>query len=482
MSLALRYAARSDRGLIRSNNEDSVYAGPRLLAVADGMGGHAAGEVASKIAIAALEPLDEDTPTGDLLEALRRATDEGSAHIRELVSDDPSLEGMGTTLTALLFAGNRLAVCHVGDSRCYLLRDGELAQITHDDTFVQTLVDEGRISEEEAHVHPQRSLILRALNGSEIEPDLSIRETRVGDRYLLCSDGLSDVVSLETMQEALQAPDPQQAADRLIELALRGGGPDNITCIVAEVINDGPGETATSQPVVDGAAGDNVGQRDVSATTAAGRAALAGPQPAADSPTPPVQRTPPPTRRSVLKPLLVVLLIGAVLGAGVFALWRVSQSQWYVGADGEQVAIFRGMDLSIAGLTLSDVQSRSDLRVMDLTPVHQTLVRDGITASDEAEADRILTDLRDELLEPCPTPGDPSASSEPTGSTAPESASSSSPSDNPGTFPAPEPTASTAATVPNTTPRTTARTTERSASSSQPPTPEPGVECREVGD
>jgi protein phosphatase len=475
MTLALRYAARSDRGLIRSNNEDSVYAGPRLLAVADGMGGHAAGEVASKIAIAALEPLDEDTPTGDMLDALRRATDEGSAHIRELVSEDPSLEGRGTTLTALLFAGSRLAVCHIGDSRCYLLRDGELAQITHDDTFVQTLVDEGRITAEEAHVHPQRSLILRALNGSEIEPDLSIRETRVGDRYLLCSDGLSDVVTLETMQEALQAPDPQEAADRLIELALRGGGPDNITCIVAEVINDDRGNTASFQPVVDGAAGDNIGQRSVSATTAAGRAALAGPQPAADPQGPPVERSPPP-RRSVLKPVLVLALVAVVLAGGIYTLWRVSQNQWYVGADGDQVAIFRGMDLSLAGLTLSEVQQTSDLRVADLTSFYRDQVRDGITASDEADADRILEGLRDHLLPPCPSGTEPS---DPTESTASESPSASSPSDNPGTFPAPEPTASTAATAPNpTTLPSIATTTTRSSGQ----TPEPGVDCRSAGD
>ena len=493
MSLALRYAARSDRGLIRSNNEDSVYAGPRLLAVADGMGGHAAGEVASKIAIAALEPLDEDTISGDLLAALRRATDEGSAHIRELVSEDPSLEGMGTTLTALLFAGSRLAVCHIGDSRCYLVRDGELSQITHDDTFVQTLVDEGRLTDEEAHAHPQRSLILRALNGSEIDPDLSVREARAGDRYLLCSDGLSDVVSRETMQEALQEEQPQDAADRLIELALRGGGPDNITCIVADIIDDRLGETS-SQPVVDGAAGDNVGQRDVSSTTAAGRAALAGPQPAAE---PPPERPPPPTRRrSVLKPLLALTLVLAVLAGGVFALWRVGQDQWYVGADGEEVAIFRGMNLNLAGLTLSDVQHRTDLRVEDLTPVRQGDVRDGIPASNEADAQRIVDNLRDDRLPRCPSGGSSRPSS--TSTTASQSASTSGSSTSPGplpgtsvpgTFPPPEPSGTTptvgstdsSGTIPAmTTPSgtTSAGTTTQSATA----TPEPGVDCRAIGD
>ena len=271
MTLVLRYAARSDRGLIRGTNQDSVYAGPRLLAVADGMGGHAAGDVASKVVIAALEHLDDDTPSGDMLQSLRAAVFEGSEHLREVIREAPQLEGMGTTLTAILFAGGRLALCHVGDSRAYLLRDGEFAQITHDDTFVQTLIDDGRITPEEANSHPQRSLLLRALNGQDVDPDLSMREARAGDRYLLCSDGLSGVVSEETLAEALKDPDPQSTADRLIELALRGGGPDNITVIVADVVEDG-GHPVRMDPVVDGAAGDNIGQRQVDPNSAAGRA------------------------------------------------------------------------------------------------------------------------------------------------------------------------------------------------------------------
>ena len=225
MTLVLRYSARSDRGLVRANNEDSVYAGPRLLALADGMGGHAAGEVASQLVIAALAHLDDDEPGGDLLSKLDDAVHEGNAAIAAHVDAEPELEGMGTTLTAILFAGNRLGLVHIGDSRGYLLRDGELAQITKDDTFVQTLVDEGRITAEEAHSHPQRSLIMRALTGHEVEPTLIMREARAGDRYLLCSDGLSDPVSQETILEALQIEDVNESADRLIELALRGGGP-----------------------------------------------------------------------------------------------------------------------------------------------------------------------------------------------------------------------------------------------------------------
>ncbi|TAM91281.1 MAG: serine/threonine-protein phosphatase, partial [Jatrophihabitans sp.] len=190
MTLALRYAVRSDLGLVRSNNEDSVYAGPRLLAVADGMGGHAAGEVASKIVIGTLERLDEDRSLPDVMRELNEVVVEANARIAEAVRRDPDLDGMGTTLTALRFMGTRVGLLHVGDSRAYLLRAGELAQITHDDTYVQYLVDTGKITAEEAKDHPRRSVILRAVRGEDVEPDISIREVRSGDRYLLCSDGL----------------------------------------------------------------------------------------------------------------------------------------------------------------------------------------------------------------------------------------------------------------------------------------------------
>src|SRR4051812_40257998 len=318
MSLVLRYAARSDRGLIRGTNQDSVYAGPRLLAVADGMGGHAAGDVASKVVIAALEHLDDDAPSGDLLQALRQAVFDGSEHLREVIREAPHLEGMGTTLTAVLFAGGRLGLCHVGDSRAYLMRDGELSQITHDDTFVQTLIDDGRITEEEANSHPQRSLLLRALNGQDVEPDLSMRDARAGDRFMLCSDGLSGVVSEETIAEALKDPDPEATADRLVELALRSGGPDNVTVIVADVIED-TGGRGRVDPVVDGAAGGYVGQRQVDPSSAAGRAALADPPaPPPETPTPPTGGGPSARRRPVRTLLVAVgglpVLVAAAAG------------------------------------------------------------------------------------------------------------------------------------------------------------------------
>src|ERR1700760_3580146 len=191
---------------------------------------------------------------------------------------------MGTTLTAILFAGNRLGMVHIGDSRGYLLRDGELTQITKDDTFVQTLVDEGRITREEAHSHPQRSLIMRALTGHEVEPTLTMREARAGDRYLLCSDGLSDPVSDETIHEALQTPDVTDSADRLIELALRGGGPDNVTVVVADVVDYDYGQT---QPILAGAVSGEEDQLTTLPNTSAGRASAIGPRKEVAKRTPP---------------------------------------------------------------------------------------------------------------------------------------------------------------------------------------------------
>ncbi len=402
MTVALRYAVRSDRGLMRTNNEDSVYAGPRLLALADGMGGHAAGEVASNVVISALAHLDEDRPIDDLISTLRDATADANNHLRDLVMQDPNLDGMGTTLTALLFAGSRVGLVHVGDSRAYLVRGGQLAQITHDDTFVQALIDEGRLTEEEASSHPQRSLILHALNGADVEPDLSIREVRIGDRYLLCSDGLSDVVSPDTLLEALQLPDPHESADRLVELALRAGGPDNVTCIVADVI-DVP--YADDAPVMDGAVGGNRPPlREPGPTTPASRAATlnARPEPTDIRPEPE-----PRPRRRRWRLGLVSLAVLALLGAGAFGLWRWTQAQYFVGAEGGQVAVYRGINTALGPVHLYSVVDTSPMRLDDLTQVAQRQVQDGIPADNRAEAEQILRNLSNQqkpICRPTPTP------------------------------------------------------------------------------
>ncbi|MGW9372967.1 caspase, EACC1-associated type [Streptomyces xanthophaeus] len=262
-ALTTRFAAGSHKGMIHEGNEDSGYAGPRLLAIADGMGGQAAGEVASSEVISTLVQLDDDVPGSDILTSLATAVQRANDQLRVMVEEDPQLAGMGTTLTALLWSGQRLGVVHVGDSRAYLLRDGILTQITKDHTLVQRLVDDGRITEEEATTHPERGVLLRALDGGEhAEPDLSIREVRAGDRYLICSDGLSGVVSHQTLEDVLaDYHPPHHTVQSLIQLALRGGGPGNITCIVADVLETDTGNTLAAQvsdiPVVVGAVAEN---------------------------------------------------------------------------------------------------------------------------------------------------------------------------------------------------------------------------------
>ncbi|PND58649.1 serine/threonine protein phosphatase [Mycobacterium sp. ENV421] len=482
MTLVLRYAARSDRGLVRANNEDSVYAGARLLALADGMGGHAAGEVASQLVIAALAHLDDDEPGGDLLSKLDSAVRDGNTAIAAHVELEPELEGMGTTLTAILFAGNRLGLVHIGDSRGYLLRDGELTQITKDDTFVQTLVDEGRITAEEAHSHPQRSLIMRALTGHEVEPTLIMREAKEGDRYLLCSDGLSDPVSQETILEALQIDDVAESADRLIELALRGGGPDNVTVVVADVVDhDYGGQT---QPILAGAvSGDD--DHVAPPNTAAGRASAFNPRPA------PAKRVvaepePPPKPRSRRRMIIVAALVLLVVLAGVAVGRQIIRSNYYVSAENGTVAIMRGIQGSILGYQLQEpyllgcLNDRNELsqisygqptdslgcqlmRLQDLRPSERAQVSAGLPAGTLDDAIGQLRELaHSSVLPPCAPP--PTSTPTPTPTPAPSA--------SPAPGPAPVPTA--ASTSPSASAPTSSSTSSLAPAPS-PSTPSPPV-------
>lgn len=236
--VTLRYAAASDPGLVRSNNEDCLYAGSRLVAVADGVGGQAAGEVASELAIAALAPLDDQEAT-DPVVALRGAIDNANRYIRAAAEADPALTGMVTTITALLVAGSSVAIAHAGDSRAYRLREGEVTQVTRDDTYVQGLVDQGCISPDEAGNHPQRSLVTRVLQGSDVEATYLRPDVKPGDRYLLCSDGLPDATTPDAIAAVLkQETDLERCTAALVQLALAGGGPDNVTVVVADLVTN----------------------------------------------------------------------------------------------------------------------------------------------------------------------------------------------------------------------------------------------------
>ncbi len=442
MTLTLRYAVRSDRGLVRGNNEDAVYAGPRLLAIADGMGGHAAGEVASKLVIGSLERLDEDRPLGDMLYTLRNAVEEANHDLAGAIAGDKKLEGMGTTLTALRFTGRQVGLVHVGDSRAYLLRNGHLSQITHDDTYVQSLVDSGRLTPEEASHHPRKSVILRALMGSDVEPDVSIREARARDRYLLCTDGLSDVVTATTIQEALSEGEPQEAADRLVDLALRGGGPDNVTCVVADVVDT---EYGDDLPVIGGAFVDPTSAPDSDGGSPAERAARMT-QRATERPHLPVN-----TRRRRWKPIVITLVVLAVLVGGAVGFYAWTQTQYFVGKDGSEVAIFRGVNAQFGPIKFFEVQENTDLKLADLTAAARSQVVSGITAANLTRAQSIKSNLLDQLLPPCRTDS-----------------------------PSPSPTASAPATADGKTTPARRPTASPTPTPSPSVTPVPGVDCRKV--
>ncbi|MEO3972737.1 PP2C family serine/threonine-protein phosphatase [Streptomyces sp. CAU 1734] len=428
MSLSLRFAAGSHKGMIREGNEDSGYAGPRLLAIADGMGGQAAGEVASSEVISTLVQLDDDVPGSDILTSLGMAVQRANDQLRMMVEEDPQLEGMGTTLTALLWTGQRLGLVHVGDSRAYLLRDGLLTQITQDHTWVQRLVDEGRITEEEATTHPQRSLLMRALgSGDHVEPDLSIREVRAGDRYLICSDGLSGVVSHQTMEETLASyQGPQETIQNLIQLALRGGGPDNITCIVADVFDTDSNDTLAVQlsdtPVVVGAVAENQLQLNDGGAmqTPAGRAAGLG------RPVPPQNGGFGPAGgaggydgdrsgdgygghdgydddgdfgksgggRKWLKRSFYIALALAVAGGGLYAGYRWTQTQYYVGSKGGHVALYQGISQDLAWISLSKVEKdHPEIELKYLPPYQQKQVEATITQKSLGKARSKINEL-----------------------------------------------------------------------------------------
>ncbi|MDT0267138.1 protein phosphatase 2C domain-containing protein [Streptomyces sp. DSM 44915] len=420
MSLSLRFAAGSHVGMIRGHNEDSGYAGPRLLAIADGMGGQAAGEVASSEVISTLVPLDDDIPGSDLLTSLDASVQRANEQLRGMVAEDPRLDGMGTTLTALLWTGQRMGVVHVGDSRAYLLRDGELTQITQDHTWVQRLVDEGRITEEEATTHPQRSLLMRALGSADrIEADLSIREVRAGDRYLVCSDGLSGVVSLETMRDTMIAQAvPQDTVRELIELALRGGGPDNITCIIADVLDMDSQESDTlamqlsDAPQIVGAVAETQAQRSTGTprTPAARAAELARPPAAAPAGGAPGQAGPATgvfgalypddeyvtqaRRRRPLRAWLLVGLAVAVLGGGLYAGYRWTQTQYFVGVNDDHLALYQGLSQSLGPLDLSSVkEDHPEIRLEFLPDYQRSQVENDISADSLADARTQLADL-----------------------------------------------------------------------------------------
>ena len=384
--MRLVFAAATDVGRMRKNNEDSYLSQKPVAAVADGMGGHSAGEVASAIAIEELAALrgrgpweNETAATDDLKQAILRA----NRRIREMAAGDRKLNGMGTTLVALLEDGDLVHLANVGDSRGYLLRQGELSQVTVDHSLVQELVDDGRLSPEDAERHPQRSVITRALGiEPEVEFDLFTYKLQVGDRLLLCSDGLSDVVEPRQIRNVLlRVRNPDEAARRLIAVANEQGGPDNITVIVVDA-NDGSvvedyedetgdlavGSATGAMPAVTGDGGGADGRSGRAARAAKDRSLAMHRR---------LQR--------VLLAGIVVLVVVAVLVAGRSFLF----SRYWVGFDGDTVAVFQGVPGDVAGLRFSRMLEHSPVSRAQVPAGYAARLDDGVPADDLDDARRI---------------------------------------------------------------------------------------------
>ena len=397
------YAARSDVGLVRQNNQDSGYAGANLLVLADGMGGPAGGDIASSVAIAHLVPLDTDShPAETLLPSLRDALMDAHEELSERSEQDPELAGLGTTCIALMRSGNKLAMVHIGDSRAYLLRGDTLTQVTTDHSFVQYLVDSGQITPEEAEHHPQRNVVMRILGDSQadVTPDETMREAVVGDRWLLCSDGLSGVVSSDTIAEILtDVRDPGECAEELIRLALLAGGPDNVTCVVADIVPAGTVPPSAPQ-IVGAAAKDRLAPTRGGGGAAARAAALASPtkELPVDDEAEAEADAPRRSRFAWLLPVISLMLAIGVVIAGWLG-WQWSQSQYYVmGKDGS-VVIFQGIPQSVGSWNLSHAVEITDVKLDQLAAVDQQRLQEPVTRSSRGEVDAYVAILRSNARE-----------------------------------------------------------------------------------
>lgn len=429
MPITLRYAALSDVGRVRKNNEDSGYASARLLLLADGMGGMEAGEVASSVTVQTIRKVDEP-PGADLLEVLAGAVQRANDRLAEIVEADASVEGMGTTVTGMLSDGERIALVHIGDSRAYRLREGVLTQLTRDHTFVQSLVDEGRITQAEARVHPHRSVLIRALDGrQEIEPDLSVLDLVAGDRVLLCSDGVTDFLTDEEIEQLLGAETVDAAAVDIVRASLAKGSNDNVTVVVADVIEVGDQPIAAEDPMIFGAAAEDprplsVHGSDIRTTrTPAGSDAEEDDAGGTGGGDPEELRYAPrpPRRFTWLRRLVFLVVVLALVGVGLKLVYDWSQRQYYVGTAADSVVIFRGIEQSLPGVTLTRVEVEFDIPLDTLPTYLREDVENGIPAEDLAHARRIVGNLQDDVDECSVANPDPEqcAGAEPTDPTEP---------------------------------------------------------------
>jgi protein phosphatase len=401
-------AAVSHVGKIRANNQDSGYAGRHLFLVADGMGGHAGGDVASAIALKRIVESDKPYASAQDAEfALQTALLAANTMLAETVFDHAELTGMGTTASALLRVGDQMALAHIGDSRIYLFRDGALEQISADHTFVQRLVDSGRITQEEAAVHPRRSVLMRVLGDVDSSPeiDTAVLDTRPGDRWLICSDGLSSYVSDDKIRTVLSTfAGTKDATNRLVRESLDQGAPDNVTVVLVDIGDNA--ESASSPPLTVGSAALPLTYEADSA-----RRALRLPTLLLH----PLKSTQhedshfEPESEEYLDELIledkrralrrritwlagIVLIIAAIVVGLLFA-YRWTQTHYYVGSNGETVAIFQGVQQNLGPISLHSVYQQTSIKLEDLSPYTRSTVEETISADNLEDARAIIERL-----------------------------------------------------------------------------------------
>ena len=408
MATVSHSAAASHVGKIRSNNQDSGYSGRQLFMVADGMGGHAGGDVASAIATKRIIEADQPYRTPQDAEfALQAALIAANSQLAETVFEHTELTGMGTTVSALVVLEGEVAIAHIGDSRIYLLRDGELSQITVDHTFVQRLVDSGRITEQEAMVHPRRSVLMRVLGDVESSPeiDTSILATLPGDRWLICSDGLSGVVSNTAIAAALSTDlDAQGVADRLVKESLDGGAPDNVTIVVVDI---GAPDERVDVPTVVGSAAAPLAFGEEPSRSRALRMSSLRLHPVRETHFEPdsqdylselIEEDERRARRRKITWLMgIILLVIGIVGAAVLG-YQWTQTRYFVGVEGSNVAIFQGVQQDLGPIALSSVYEDTSLKVSELRVFDRQQVQQTISATSLEDAKLIVERLHDATL------------------------------------------------------------------------------------
>jgi len=368
-AIQVRASSLTDVGRVRERNEDACFAGRHVFAVADGLGGHQAGEVASDLALASVRALDQ-TDARPAAKGIADAVRKGNRAVHDRAESDESLQGMGTTMTAVVISGDTAFIAHVGDSRCYLIRGGAISQLSRDHTLVARMVSEGRLTPEQAEAHPQRSVLTRALGADR---DVDVDELRItvmdGDRLLLCSDGLTGMLSDDEIRDFVTGgSDLDEICRRLIDAANERGGLDNITVVVIDVTGE-PG-TAARKP--HRARGRTEGRRF-------------------------------PVRLVIWLLLLIALSIG---GYGGVRAW--TNRSFYIGLDGNRVAIYRGLPVSFAGIHLSHVEQPTPILTKDVMPYFVPRLQDGIRVPSLTQArarlDTIpLTPAGTQRLHPTPS-------------------------------------------------------------------------------